>query len=77
MWIADQWKDYEVLDTSGGEKLERGEIILPGAARTPRSSGTLPARPGAGKTATLTTTAVKKGAEAGNSLICPSSADSL
>ena len=23
MWIADQWKDYEVLDCSGGEKLER------------------------------------------------------
>ena len=23
MWIADQWKDYEVLDTSDGEKLER------------------------------------------------------
>ena len=23
MWIADTWKDYEVLDTSGGEKLER------------------------------------------------------
>lgn len=23
MWIADAWKDYEVLDTSGGEKLER------------------------------------------------------
>lgn len=23
MWIADNWKDYEVLDTSGGEKLER------------------------------------------------------
>lgn len=23
MWIADEWKDYEVLDTSGGEKLER------------------------------------------------------
>ena len=22
MWIADHWKDYEVLDTSGGEKLE-------------------------------------------------------
>ena len=22
MWIADGWKDYEVLDTSGGEKLE-------------------------------------------------------
>ncbi len=23
MWIADQWRDYEVLDTSDGEKLER------------------------------------------------------
>lgn len=23
MWIADNWKDYEVLDTSDGEKLER------------------------------------------------------
>lgn len=23
MWIADRWKDYEVLDTAGGEKLER------------------------------------------------------
>jgi len=23
MWIADQWKDYEVIDTSDGEKLER------------------------------------------------------
>ena len=23
MWIADQWKDYEVIDTSEGEKLER------------------------------------------------------
>ena len=29
MWIADQWKDYEVLDTSSGEKLERwGKYIL-------------------------------------------------
>ena len=29
MWIADQWKDYEVLDTSGGEKLERwGKYLL-------------------------------------------------
>ncbi len=29
MWIADGWKDYEVLDTSSGEKLERwGEYIL-------------------------------------------------
>ena len=22
MWIADNWKDYQVLGTSGGEKLE-------------------------------------------------------
>lgn len=29
MWIADQWKDYEVLDASTGEKLERwGNYIL-------------------------------------------------
>lgn len=29
MWIADHWKDYEVLDTSNGEKLERwGNYIL-------------------------------------------------
>lgn len=29
MWIADHWKDYEVLDTSCGEKLERwGKYIL-------------------------------------------------
>ena len=29
MWIADDWKDYEVLDTSDGEKLERwGDYIL-------------------------------------------------
>lgn len=29
MWIADQWKDYEVIDTSSGEKLERwGKYIL-------------------------------------------------
>ena len=29
MWLADGWKDYEVLDTSDGEKLERwGSYIL-------------------------------------------------
>lgn len=29
MWIADQWNDYEVIDTSCGEKLERwGKYIL-------------------------------------------------
>ena len=29
MWIADNWKDYEVIDTSCGEKLERwGNYLL-------------------------------------------------
>ena len=29
MWIADQWRDYEVVDASGGEKLERwGSYLL-------------------------------------------------
>lgn len=29
MWIADQWSDFEVIDCSKGEKLERwGEYIL-------------------------------------------------
>lgn len=29
MWIADRWKDYEVMDTSSGEKLERwGDYTL-------------------------------------------------
>ncbi len=29
MWIAENWKDYEVYDTSNGEKLERwGDYIL-------------------------------------------------
>ena len=29
MWIANKWKDYEVIDTSKGEKLERwGDYIL-------------------------------------------------
>ena len=23
LWISDEWKDYEVLDASGGERLER------------------------------------------------------
>ena len=31
MWIADGWKDYEVLDTSRGEKLERTQA---GGAKT-------------------------------------------
>ncbi len=29
MWVADKWNDYEVIDCSGGEKLERwGDYLL-------------------------------------------------
>ena len=29
MWISDEWKDYQVLDTSDGERLERwGDYLL-------------------------------------------------
>ena len=29
MWLSDEWKDYEVIDTSSGEKLERwGDYLL-------------------------------------------------
>ncbi len=29
MWLCDKWKDYELLDCSGGEKLERwGDVLL-------------------------------------------------
>ncbi len=43
MWIADQWKDYEVIDCSKGEKLERwGQYTL--AVLTRRLSG-IPRKP--------------------------------
>ena len=29
MWVADEWKDYESIDTANGEKLERwGDVVL-------------------------------------------------
>ena len=32
MWIADNWKDYELLDASNGERLERwGPRVAPAA----------------------------------------------
>ena len=43
MWLADDWKDYEIIDCSGGEKLERwGKYLLvrpdpQGRWDTPRS----------------------------------------
>ena len=43
MWIADQWTDYKLLDSAGGEKLEYwGDILLrrpdPQAIWTAKSS---------------------------------------
>ena len=49
MWIADQWKEYEVIDASCGEKLERWGSI-PWSARTHRLSGILLRQAEAGKT---------------------------
>ena len=45
MWIADNWSDYEILDTSKGEKLERWAPTS-WCVPTRRSSGTRPGRPG-------------------------------
>ena len=39
MWIADNWKDYEVIDTSAGEKLERWGDYLLGSVLTRRLYG--------------------------------------
>ena len=38
MWIADNWKDYELLDCGGGERLER---VGPPSAGPPGPSGHL------------------------------------
>ena len=43
MWIADQWKDYEVIDCSKGEKLERwGQYTL---VRPDRRLSGIPRKP--------------------------------
>ena len=40
MWIADNWKDYEVIDCSKGEKLGALGRLSSGPSRSRRSSGT-------------------------------------
>ena len=48
MWIADQWKDYEVIDCSKGEKLERwGQytLVRPEMCIRDRYHGKCPDRP--------------------------------
>ena len=41
MFIADNWKDYEVIDTSKGEKLERWGKYIFLYARITGNMGTL------------------------------------
>ena len=41
MWIADQWKDYEVIDCSKGREGSERWGNTSWFARIPRSSGTL------------------------------------
>lgn len=43
MYIASDWKDYEVIDTGAGRSSNAG-AILSCAGRTRRSSGRWPAR---------------------------------
>lgn len=65
MWIADNWKDYEVLDTSSGEKLERwGSYIL--VRPDPQVIWDTPIPTRAGSRKMHITTAVKKAAANGN-----------
>ena len=73
MWIADQWKDYQVLDTSKGEKLERwGDYLLV----RPEPTGYLgypEEESGLEKDELATTTAARRAAVNGNSSTCRNS----
>ena len=85
MWIADSWKDYQVLDTSDGEKLELWggyKLIRPDPQviwKTPRGrewrnpNGHYHRAEENGKIPTVITTAVIKAAVSGNFGICPKS----
>lgn len=65
MWIADGWKDYEVLDTSKGEKLERwGNYLL--VRPDPQVIWDTPGTTRAGRRKTATITAAKRAAVSGN-----------
>ena len=69
MWIANNWKDYEVLDTSSGEKLERwGKYIL--VRPDPQVIWETPHGHEGWRKKTDITTAAQKGAASGNFLIC-------
>lgn len=68
MWIADNWKEYEVIDCSNGEKLERwGDYIL--VRPDLRSFGILRKPERNGDVRTDIITAAKKAVVNGSSLI--------
>ena len=76
MWIADQWKDYEVIDCSKGEKLERwGNYIL--VRPDPRGYLGHPRKDPGGREKTDIITAAKKAAANGNFLSARRMADPL
>ena len=72
MWIANDWKEYEVIDTSCGEKLERwGKYTL--VRPDPQVIWDTPKVSRGWKNMNATITEAKKAAENGNSLIFRSS----
>ena len=72
MWIADGWKDYEVIDCSEGEKLERwGNYTL--VRPDPQVIWSTPKTEKGWKHRNGHTTAAQRAAENGNSSICLSS----
>ena len=74
MWLADGWKDYEVIDTSTGEKLERwGEYIL--VRPDPQVIHLMRRLSGSKKMLTITEAAREE--DSGNLSIFPSSGRSL
>ena len=76
MWIADGWKEYEVIDCSGGEKLERwGDYIL--VRPDPQVIWNTEKKDRAGIIRMPIITAAKRAAESGNSSTCQSSGRSI
>ena len=76
MWLADGWKDYQVIDCSKGEKLERwGEYLL--VRPDPQVIWDTPKNHVGWRHKADIITGVQKAAENGNSLICLSSGPSL
>jgi len=68
MWIADGWKDYEVIDCSDGAGAN-----IPCSGRIRRFCGALLRKIRHGINSTVTITEATRVAENGNSSVCQSS----